>query len=240
MRAIFISHRRGDAESHAQRLFDDLVQRFGEQAVLMGASEVEPRDDVRFAVDEHVGSCSVLLAVIGTGWLDARDAGGQRRLDDPVDLVRLEVGAALRRDMPLVPVLVHGARMPHPEDLPAALGELAFRNAIELNQAHWDSDVAVLARVLSRYVPLTDLGFEQEAPAGDGRGRWLIPCVAALGAALLGVGGIAYGINQRAPASLTTIAAATPAHGSATLEHGSAASELDPAPALGDAGDAGS
>jgi hypothetical protein len=152
MRAIFISYRREDAEGQAGRLFDDLVQRFGEQAVFMDVAGIEPGRDFRKAIDEHVASCGVLLAMIGRNWTDAKDEDGNRRLDDPLDFVRLETASALKRDIPVVPVLVHGTQMPRADQLPADLADLAFRNAIELTHARWDSDVSVLVKALSRYV----------------------------------------------------------------------------------------
>ena len=169
MRAIFISYRREDTEGQAGRLFDDLVQRFGEQAVFMDVAAIEPGRDFRKAIDEHVASCGVLLAVIGKHWTDARNEAGQRRLDDALDFVRLETASALKRDIPVVPVLVHGATMPRADQLPPDLADLAFRNAIELTHARWESDISLLAKALSRYV--TPSPEAQGAPAAAVAGR---------------------------------------------------------------------
>ena len=123
MRAIFISYRREDTEGQAGRLFDDLVKLFGEESVFMDVAAIEPGRDFRKAIDEQVASCGVLLALMGRNWLDARDPGGRRRLDDPLDFVRLETAAALKRDIPVVPVLVQGASMPRADQLPEDLAE---------------------------------------------------------------------------------------------------------------------
>lgn len=152
MRAIFISYRRDDAEGQAGRLFDDLTQHFGDDAVFMDVAAIEPGRDFRRVIDEQVASCGVLLAIIGKSWLTAKDESGARRLDDQMDLVRLETASALKRDIPVVPVLVHGARMPRAEDLPQDLKELAFRNGVELTHARWNSDVQVLVKALRPYV----------------------------------------------------------------------------------------
>src|SRR3954469_24262711 len=77
MRAIFISYRREDTEGQAGRLFDDLVKLFGEESVFMDVAGIEPGRDFRRAIDEHVASCGVLLAVIGKNWIDARDEAGR-------------------------------------------------------------------------------------------------------------------------------------------------------------------
>jgi TIR domain len=152
MRAIFISYRREDAEGQAGRLFNDLARYFGEDSVFMDVAGIEPGRDFRRVIDEHVASCGVLLAMIGKTWIDAMDESGRRRLEDPMDFVRLETASALKRDIPVVPVLVHGTRMPRAEQLPEDLAELAYRNGVELTHARWDSDVQVLIKALSPYV----------------------------------------------------------------------------------------
>jgi TIR domain-containing protein len=152
MRAIFISYRREDTEGQAGRLFDDLIMHFGDDSVFMDVAGLEPGRDFRRAIDEQVTSCGVLLAVIGKDWLDAKGESGRRRLDDPMDFVRLETASALKRDIPVIPVLVRGASMPRVEDLPEDLKELAFRNGVELTHARWDSDVQVLVKALRPYV----------------------------------------------------------------------------------------
>ncbi|CAN5800816.1 MAG: toll/interleukin-1 receptor domain-containing protein [Gemmatimonadetes bacterium] len=152
MRAIFISYRREDAEGQAGRLFHDLVANFGDGSVFMDVAGIEPGRDFRRAIDEQVATCGVLLALIGTNWLDANDGSGRRRLDDPMDFVRLETASALKRDIPVIPVLVRGASMPRVEVLPEDLKELAFRNAVELTHARWDSDVQVLVKALRPHV----------------------------------------------------------------------------------------
>ena len=140
MRAIFISYRRSDTEGQAGRLFDDLKQHFGEDAVFMDVAGLEAGRDFRRAIDSQVASCGVLLAIIGKQWLTATDERGVRRLDDPMDFVRLETASALKRDIPVVPVLVQGARMPHADELPDNLKDLSYRNGVELTHARWDSD----------------------------------------------------------------------------------------------------
>lgn len=152
MRGIFISYRREDAEGQAGRLFDDLSAHYGADAVFMDVAGIRKGLDFRRIIQEHVTSCGVLLVIIGKGWLNATDSSGKRRLDDPNDFVRLETAAALSRDIPVVPVLVHGALMPKEHELPQALRDLAFRNGTELTHARWDSDVKLLIDDLKPYL----------------------------------------------------------------------------------------
>jgi hypothetical protein len=146
--SIFINYRRNDSEGEAGRLFDELANRFGENSVFMDVAAIEPGRDFRKAIDQSVATCSVLLAMIGVEWLDTKDPQRRRRLDDPNDFVRIELASALRRDIPVIPVLVRGAKMPAADQLPEDLKELAFRNAVELTHARWKSDVQVLVRAL--------------------------------------------------------------------------------------------
>ena len=79
--------------------------------------------------------------MIGKRWLDATDEEGRLRLEDPRDFVRLETASALKRDIPVIPVLAQGAKMPRAELLPPDLVELAYRNCVELTHVRWNSDV---------------------------------------------------------------------------------------------------
>ena len=148
MRPIFISYRRDDTEGQAGRLFEDLREAFGADAVFMDVATIEPGVDFRRAIERHTAACGALLALIGRNWLTAKGDNGQRRLDDPNDYVRLETAAALRRDIPVIPVLVRDATMVRAEDLPDDLKELAFRNGVELTHARWESDVQLLIKAL--------------------------------------------------------------------------------------------
>jgi hypothetical protein len=190
MRAIFISYRRDDAEGQAGRLFDDLTKHFGENAVFMDVAGIAAGRDFRRVIEEHVASCGVLLAMIGKNWLDAKDESGRRRLDDPADFVRLETASALRRDIPVIPVLVQGARMPRKDQLPEDLAELAFRNGVELTHARWDSDVQVLIKALSPHV---DSGTGNPPPPGPGpSSRWPKVVAGLVGAIVIATGGYTW------------------------------------------------
>jgi hypothetical protein len=150
--AIFISYRRSDSAGEAGRLSDDLSARFGSHAVFMDVDAIQPGIDFRKAIRENVGGCSVLLAVMGAEWLGAHNHDGRRRLDSENDYVRLEIATALKREIPVVPVLVRGAHMPKAEELPEDIRELAYRNSVELTHARWKSDVQVLGHALAPYL----------------------------------------------------------------------------------------
>jgi hypothetical protein len=146
---IFISYRRDDAPDAAGRLYDTLVAYF-EGRVFMDVDTIEPGLDFVEVINNAVASCDVLIALIGRGWLTSRDAQGRRRLDNPEDFVRLEIEAALKREVRVIPVLLHDVSMPSGEQLPDSLGELARRNALELDYSRWRDDVGRLLKSLEK------------------------------------------------------------------------------------------
>ncbi len=149
---VFISYRRDDSAGHAGHLHSDLTQRYGTDKIFMDLA-IEPGVDFIDTIKEAVGSCKVLLAIIGRQWLSVADpTTGMRRLDSPDDFVRTEIATALQRDIRVIPVLVHHAQMPHANALPDDLKPLARRQAHELTDSRWDYDVSCLLKVLDKIV----------------------------------------------------------------------------------------
>src|ERR1043165_6570585 len=150
---IFISYRREDCAGHAGRLFDRLSAHFGNDQVFMDIDHIEPGEDFARVIEEAVGSCEILIALMGRSWLMSRDETG-RRLDNPNDFVRLEIAATLARGVRVIPLLVQGAQMPRAQDLPEDLLPLSRRNVLELSDARWKYDVdqliGTLEKVLAR------------------------------------------------------------------------------------------
>ena len=150
MAGVFISYRREDSPGHAGRVFDALRARLGSDLVFMDVHAIDAGVDFVDALEHAVGSCDALLAIIGPGWVGAVDDNGRRRLDESRDFVRLEIAAALRRDVRVVPVLVDHAQLPRQDELPAELEGLTRRNAVELRDSRWDVDVDELVTSLER------------------------------------------------------------------------------------------
>jgi hypothetical protein len=180
MGSIFLSYRREDTEGQAGRLYDDLVAAFGSDSVFMDVAAIQPGRDFRKSIDQSLSSCGVFLSLIGKSWLTAKDTSGQRRLDDPADFVRIETGAALKRDIPVIPVLVQGVSPPKPDQLPDDLKELAFRNAVELTHARWNSDIQVLIKALRPHISQTSPKPERSQPGSKLRALKYPTIIAAL------------------------------------------------------------
>ena len=173
MATIFISYRRSDSAPYAGRLYDRLAARFGGEQLFMDL-EIEPGEDFVARIEQGVSQCKVLIALIGPGWLKAADATGRRRLDDPADYTRIEVAAALRRQISVLPVLVGGAVMPTPAELPEELAPLARRQALEMTDARFGDDSDRLIELIE-----AEAGPAPAATPGSPRKRrWLVGAVA--------------------------------------------------------------
>ncbi|HSS20152.1 MAG TPA: toll/interleukin-1 receptor domain-containing protein [Pyrinomonadaceae bacterium] len=159
---IFVSYRRDDSAGHAGRLFDKLVTRFGNDRIFMDIDTIEPGEDFVTVIENAVASCDILIAVIGREWVSG-GSGVSGRLDDPNDFVRVEIAAALARDIRVIPVLVKRATMPKPEELPDNLAQLARRNAVELTDLHWQTDVEQLLSAMERVLAKRDEARLEEA-----------------------------------------------------------------------------
>lgn len=205
---IFISYRRDDSAGYAGRLFDYLSAHFGARNVFMDIDTIEPGEDFRTAVSNAVETCDVVLVMIGKHWAGMLDAQGQRRLDDPRDLVRMEVASALVNPRGrVIPVLVRDASMPGEHELPNDLKELSWRNAIDLSDHRFQYDVRKLIEVIERGA-VKPAG----APPVDQRRRGtaiFLGIFAALVLLAMIIGMVAYAWNGIRPTGSSTPAASS-------------------------------
>lgn len=140
---IFISYRRDDTAYVTGYINDRLCAEFGAESVFTDVDNIALGVDFRTVLDETVGQCQIFLAVIGENWLTARNSDGVLRLQDPSDFVRIEIESALQRNIPVIPLLVGGTKMPSKDELPDSLQDLAFRNGTLIRPApdfHGDID----------------------------------------------------------------------------------------------------
>jgi hypothetical protein len=162
---IFINYRRGDDPASAGRLFDRLQDEFGPQQLFLDVDNIAPGLDFVRVLGERVAECDVVLAVIGRNWVDARDANGNRRLEDPDDFVRIEIASGLSQGKRVIPVLVGEAQMPRPDQLPDDLRPLARRNAVRLTHERFRADTQGLVKSLRQSLQEIEALREAEAEA---------------------------------------------------------------------------
>lgn len=162
---IFISYRREDCMVHAGRLAENLQHRVGAE-VFLDIESIPPGVNFPDYIAREIAACDVVLVMIGDDWLSIADHDGTRRIADTRDWVHIEVAAALGRGVLTIPVLVEGARIPRPDELPEPIANLALRNAVELRDSSWSLDFERLARALPK-------PGEREAPAPPSSGiKW--------------------------------------------------------------------
>src|SRR5260370_664405 len=170
MSTVFISYRREITAGEARALFNELLGKLGENSVFMDVDSIALGRDFRGALQKTLESCDLMLVLIGRDWADVKDEEGRPRLHNPGDFVRLEIEAALKRDIVVTPILVQGAHMPAPEQLPAEIRDLVYRNGFELSHNRWESDFAEMTRRLNLDIAKEGRRVEQYAstvPAHD-------------------------------------------------------------------------
>jgi sulfatase modifying factor 1 len=135
MSRVFISYRRDDSADVTGRIFDKLRASLDEKLVLFRDVDAIPLGrDFREVIGEAFVGCEVVLVIIGPTWVDARNEQGGRRLDDQADFVRIEIEMALKRKLPIIPLLVRRAGMPREVQLPTSLQPLVFHHGLEIRR----------------------------------------------------------------------------------------------------------
>jgi hypothetical protein len=199
---VFLCYRRDDSAAFTGRVQDRVEQEFGRDLLFMDVDAIPLGVNFVTALHEAVAECEVLLAVIGPNWVEARDDTGARRLDDPNDFVRIEIGAALQRSIPVIPILLDGAKVPKANQLPEELKELPMRNWLEVDHASFHSDLDKLVRGLKAKLRGTaaDRAAHQFVQRGAPRRTqseqepqqpvkpWLLPTMGAIAASLPAAG----------------------------------------------------
>jgi TIR domain len=138
---VFICYRREENAFAARAIHDRIMQRLERENVFLDVDNIDLGVDWSSVLTERVGACDALVAVIGRSWVSNADKDGLRRIDDPNDFVRIEIEAALQRNVRVIPVLVDGAAMPKASELPESLKGLARRQGTEVSPARFEADV---------------------------------------------------------------------------------------------------
>ena len=206
MGGVFISYRRDDTAGYAGRLYDALAAHFGRDLVFIDVDSIRAGDNFVDVIDRWIASSSVVIVLIGKTWLNSAGAHG-RRLDDPHDFVRLEVASALRQKIPVIPVLVGGAKMPAPDDLPAPLAPLAQINAIEIFDQLFRDSVRHLIEALRPFVYPRPFFWRWSKPVPSRLKLWLWATVLVV---VVGVTGVILSLKRSADHDNTTEDVAPP------------------------------
>jgi len=176
---VFINYRREDSAGHAGRLSDKIRSYFGNRIeIFIDTDSIAAGEDFINVIENAVGECDILVAIIGRDWLTVADKAGNRRLHKSEDFVRVEIAAALNRNIRVIPVLVQGASMPPEEQLPESLAKLTRRQAIEVSDGRWKYDTDRLVKTIEESLGLQPIVNEPAQGGHTWRGAkiwWLWP-----------------------------------------------------------------
>jgi hypothetical protein len=177
-RRVFLSYRREDSIDASFRLYDALANRFGDEHVFIDIDSIDPGQDFEQAINEHIASCDALVVVIGQRWADLmQESQDAQRTAQGRDYVVLEIEAGLQAGLLVIPVLIHGAQAPTPEQVPPTIVALCRRQALECSHRSWSYDVGKLIDAIERCAqprseddPAADLdsGHHRASPTTDG------------------------------------------------------------------------
>lgn len=165
MSRIFISYRRSDSAYVSDAIYKALVEHFGREHVFKDVDNIPPGVNFKKHLTEKVTECEVLVVVMGSQWLEASDERG-RRLEHPTDFVRIELEAALERQVPVIPVFVNDTSMPGPSQLPASIADLSYFQGIPLRPApDFDRDMEKLLHAVALHIPKLQSQKQPTSPA---------------------------------------------------------------------------
>ncbi len=152
MTRIFISYRRNDNAGTTGRIYDRLVNEFGNQDIFYDKKSIEIGERFPQRIEEAVKQCEILLTIIGPNWVGLSE-NGQIRVESAEDFVRKEIELALQNNKLIIPVLIHNASMPSKTTLPQSLHQLHEYNASTIgDDPYFDSHVQRLIDKLQEHL----------------------------------------------------------------------------------------
>ncbi len=165
MTDIFLSYRRTSAD-RVEHLHEKLTTRFAQGSIFFDRIDIAPGAAFPDRISAALNAATVVLVIIGNNWISVQDPTTyQRRIEQEADWVHQEIKLALSRGAVAIPVLIEGAAMPTPEQLPMALRELAKRHAIKLSSERFGDDTRQLIEEIERR-----LGVERAARLSENDG----------------------------------------------------------------------
>lgn len=200
---IFLSYRRADSIAVTGRLYDRLVSIYGEDFIFKDMEDIPAGANFAKVIDEQVALCDVQLVIMGRDWAGLRP-DGTRRIDDEEDFVRIEVESGLSLNNVLViPVLINGADMPAPENLPASIQQMSYLNAAVLrNDPDFNRDLEWLITQINNSFDITTQKRSARALPGIVAALVLVAIIA-VGIALAASSGNTSPLPDETPAAQT-------------------------------------
>jgi hypothetical protein len=145
---VFISYRRSDSQDFVGRLADQLRDAPGIGDLFLDVDEIDAGEDFQKRIEKGLEDCGVALIVIGRDWRGETLSGGQTRIFEDGDFVRMEVRQALKSETRVLPVLANGAFMPVPAALPEDIRRITALNGVSVRHSDFERDVDHLLDVI--------------------------------------------------------------------------------------------
>lgn len=139
---IFICYRRGDAGPYAELIYTYSSQIVGHAHVFLDVDSIPLGHDFRSYLRNYLDKVQILYVLIGPKWMEI----GHSKFQDENDYVRYEIKYALEQGKIVVPVLLPGANLPSPKDLPEDIKDLIFRQGYPIDRNHVKRDSEYLTR----------------------------------------------------------------------------------------------
>lgn len=137
MPGVFLSYRRPETD-YAVLLYAWLAERFGPPNVFWDREDIDPGKDFRKVLAERLRECEAMVALIGPAWT-------------PSPWIQKEIGAALRRKVLVLPVLVGETPNLQPNALPRSIRSLAVLQTLETRDLRFrDRLIKALEEEVSR------------------------------------------------------------------------------------------
>jgi hypothetical protein len=151
---IFLSYRRDDSSGYTSLLYDWLTDHYGPTTVFCDVHSIEPMTRFREEIRQSLSQCAVTLVVMSKQWSGIVGTDGVARLQVPDDVVRWEIETTLTLNIPILPVLVGGARMPRATDLPPSIRRLADYTGLEVSDGRLKEDFQRLVKTVDKNGPI--------------------------------------------------------------------------------------
>jgi len=205
---VFISYRREDTGSAAGRVYDRLSRLLPKSNLFFDVSTIGGGEDFVRRIESEIGRSDVALVFIGDKWLEPAHPSSRGRIWEQDDYVRAELRAALARPMLILPILVAGARMPKPAQLPEDVRAVTGKNALPLHHESFDGDTeTIVAAVFG--VSAKDRAWEDKGTLrtkiGYAIAGAIVACALLLAAALVHFWVLARPLSATIGGPLTTL-----------------------------------
>jgi len=155
---IFLGYRQDDVPHLVGRVFERLVADFGRSQVFLDIYSLRPGENFPKQIASAISTADVFVLMIGPQWLLATDQKGNQKISIPTDLHRMEIEQALGRELPILPVLADGARMPSADELPDSLKSISEIQALRLSAHGWEYEVLGLREAVAKRLPWRESG----------------------------------------------------------------------------------